>query len=44
MAVALSSDGCFGFGLQIEKGTYVAPTTWFPLIEWETQSAADTVE
>ena len=43
MAVALSGDGCFGFGLQTEKDTYVAPTTWLPLIEWETQSAADTV-
>lgn len=33
MAVALSMEGSFGFGLQESKGTYVAPTTWLPLLD-----------
>jgi len=33
MPVALAQEGCFGFGLQSEKGTYVSPTTWLPLMQ-----------
>lgn len=33
MAVALAHEGSFGFGLQAEKGTYEAPTTWLPLMK-----------
>ncbi len=33
MAVALAHEGSFGFGLQSEKGTYVAPDTWLPLMK-----------
>jgi hypothetical protein len=33
MAVALAHEGSFGFGLQAEKGTYVAPDTWLPLMK-----------
>lgn len=32
MSVALSKEGYFGFGLQTQKGAYVAPTTWLPLV------------
>lgn len=42
MAVALSMDGCFGFGLQAAKGTYVAPATWLPLVG-STEAPVDTV-
>ena len=33
MAVALAHEGSFGFGLQAEKGTYEAPSTWLPLMK-----------
>ncbi len=33
MPVALAQEGSFGFGLQSAKGTYVAPTTWLPLMQ-----------
>lgn len=33
MAVALAQEGSFGFGLQSEKGTYVAPTVWLPVMK-----------
>jgi hypothetical protein len=36
LSVALSSDGYFGFSLQTQKGQYVAPTTWLPLVARET--------
>ena len=36
MSVALSKEGYFGFGLQTQKGSYVAPTTWLPLVGKET--------
>ncbi len=42
MPAALAKEGAFGFGLQTEKGTFVSPTTWLPLIEGGT-TAADTV-
>lgn len=32
MAVALAQEGAFGFGLQTQKGTRVAPTVWLPLM------------
>jgi len=32
MAVALAQEGAFGFGLQTQQGTYVAPTVWLPLM------------
>lgn len=32
MAVALAHEGSFGFGLQSEKGTFVAPSVWLPLM------------
>ncbi len=32
MAVALSLEGSFGFGLQSVKGTFVSPAVWLPLI------------
>jgi len=32
VSVALSKEGYFGFGLQTQKGSYVAPTTWLPLV------------
>jgi hypothetical protein len=38
MAVALSKEGSFGFALQTQKGTYVAPDTWLPLLDEETIS------
>ncbi len=31
MTVALAQDGSFGFAIQQEKGTYMAPTTWLPV-------------
>lgn len=43
MPVALSLEGSFGFGLQTEKGTYVDPTTWLPLVDVEA-NRGDTVE
>jgi len=33
MAVALGHEGSFGFGLQTEKGTFVAPSVWLPLMK-----------
>jgi hypothetical protein len=39
MAVALSKEGYFGFALQTEKGAYVVPTTWLPLIDAESVAA-----
>ena len=33
MAVALAHEGSFGFGLQSEKGTFVAPNVWLPLMK-----------
>jgi hypothetical protein len=32
MAVALAMEGSVGFGIQSAKGTYVAPTTWLPVL------------
>jgi len=32
MAVALAQEGAFGFGLQNEQGSYVAPSVWLPLV------------
>jgi len=32
MGVALAQEGAFGFGLQVSKGTYVAPSVWLPLM------------
>lgn len=32
MAVALAQEGAFGFGLQVEQGSYVAPSVWLPLM------------
>ncbi|MCD6361606.1 MAG: hypothetical protein J7M38_12185 [Armatimonadetes bacterium] len=32
MPVALAQEGSFGFGLQEDKGTFVNPTTWLPLM------------
>jgi len=32
MAVALAQEGAFGFGLQTEQGTTVAPSVWLPLM------------
>lgn len=32
MPVALALEGSFGFGLQSEKGSFVSPTTWLPLM------------
>ena len=32
MGVALAQEGAFGFALQAEQGTYVAPTVWLPLM------------
>lgn len=39
MAVALSKEGYFGFALQTTKGSYVAPTTWLPLVDSESVAA-----
>jgi len=33
MAVALAMEGSVGFGIQSAKGTYVAPTTWLPVVD-----------
>ena len=33
MAVALAHEGSFGFGLQSEQGSFVAPTVWLPLMK-----------
>lgn len=32
MAVALAQEGAFGFALQTQQGTYVAPSVWLPLM------------
>ena len=32
MAIALSQEGAFGFGIQTKQGEYVAPSVWLPLI------------
>ncbi|MCE5237320.1 hypothetical protein LLH23_02385 [bacterium] len=32
MAVALAQEGAFGFGLQTQQGTAVAPSVWLPLM------------
>lgn len=41
MAVALAQEGSFGFGLQAEKGTFVSPTTWLPLMQMRGDANAD---
>lgn len=33
MSVALAQEGSFGFGLQSEKGAYVAPTVFLPIMK-----------
>jgi hypothetical protein len=42
MAVALAHEGAFGFALQTEKGTFVTPDNWLPLMDGG-HGAADTV-
>jgi hypothetical protein len=42
MSVALAMEGSFGFSIQSAKGTFVAPTTWLPLIKTQ-GSKGDTV-
>ena len=41
MAVALAQEGSFGFGLQAEKGTFVSPTTWLPLMQVGSSKSGD---
>lgn len=44
MAVALAQEGSFGFGLQAEKGTFVAPNTWLPLMQVGSRKNADAIQ
>lgn len=43
MPVALAQEGSFGFGLQAEKGTFVSPTTWLPLMDAGGGSGGDSL-
>ena len=44
MAVALAQEGSFGFGLQSEKGTFVSPTTWLPLMRVGDRKGGDLIQ
>ena len=44
MAVALAQEGSFGFALQSEKGSFVSPATWLPLMQVGGRRNADSIE